>query len=143
MEDEKKESVVTLLDKELRRLLDTIGDVPYLALPSERPEIICFCGRVQELSGYSADEILADRQLWVNMIHPADRERVFAAFAKCKSEGISFEIEYRVIHRDGSVRYVIDEGEPVFDEKGQITEVEGVITDVTELKKAENVLADP
>lgn len=140
MQEEKYQSILMLLDEELHQLIDAIGDVPYLALPSEQPEIICFAGRVKELSGYSADEILADRQLWVNMIHPADRERVFDAFARCKSEGIPFEIEYHIIHKDGSLRYVIDAGEPVFNDKGQITQVEGIITDVSGFKKAENML---
>ena len=140
MQDKKMQSVLTLLDEELGRLLDTIGDVSYLVLPSERPEIVCFCGRAKELSGYSPDEILADRWLWANMIHPDDQERVFAAFAKCKEEGTLFEIEYRVIGKDGSLRYVINAGEPIFNDKGQVTEIEGIITDVTEFKKVKNVL---
>jgi len=132
------QSILTLLDKELNQLLDAIGDVTYLALPSERPEIICFSGRVEEVSGCSADEILADGQLWVNMIHPDDRQRVFAAFDECKDRGTPFEIEYRIIHKDGSVHYVIDKGEPVLNDKGQITHIEGIITDVSEFERAEH-----
>jgi PAS domain S-box-containing protein len=125
-----------LADKELRRLLDSIVVIPYSALPLEQPQIICFARRIEELTGYTADEILANRQLWMSVVYPADRDRVFAAFTRCKNLGIPFEIEYRIIHKDGSLRYVIDEGEPVFNDKGQVTEIEGIITDVGESKKA-------
>jgi len=110
--------------------------VPYSTPPLERPEIVCFARRVEELTGYTAEEILADRRLWINMIFPADRKRVLAAFAKCGKCGIPFEINYRIIHKDGSVRHVIDEGEPVFDDKGRITGIEGMITAVGEYEGA-------
>ncbi|MCJ7719824.1 PAS domain-containing protein [Candidatus Bathyarchaeota archaeon] len=136
MQNAKIQDVLYRLNVELHRFIDTIGDVPYSAMPSEKPEIICFARRIEELTGYTADEILADRQLWMSVVHPADRERVFAAFTRCKNLGVPFEIEYRIIHKDGSLRYVIDEGEPVFNDKGQVTEIEGIITDISEYTKA-------
>jgi len=139
MQEAKNQSILTLLDRELNQLLDAIGDVAYLALPSERPEIICFSGRVEELSGYSADEILGDRQLWIDMIHPDDRQRVFAAFDECRDRGTTFEIEYRIIHKDGSAHYVIDKGEPVLNDKVQIAHIEGIITDVSKCERAEHM----
>jgi len=59
MKEERYQSVLALLDERLRRFIDTIGDVPYIALPAEKPEIICFAGKIKELSGYDANEILA------------------------------------------------------------------------------------
>ena len=133
MQAREKQHNVILEDKTLLQLLDEIiAGVPYSTPPLERPEIVCFARRVEELTGYTAEEILADRQLWINMVFPADRERVLAAFAKCRKCGIPFEINYRIIHKDGSVHHVIDEGEPIFDDKGRITRIEGMITDVRE-----------
>jgi len=140
MQEEKNEPELTLLDKELHRLIDTVPEVPYSALPLERPQIFFIAGgSVERLTGYSAAEIYSDNQLWINMIHPDDRERVCAAFAKCKSEGGGFETEYRIAHKDGSVRYVIDKGEPVLNDKGEITQIEGIITDVSRQKQTEDV----
>jgi hypothetical protein len=136
MQEEKNQYDLTLLDEELYQLVGAVAGVPYSALPLDQPEIICFARRIEELTGYTADQILADRQLWMSVVHPADREQVFAAFTRCKNLGIPFEIEYRIIHKDGSLRYVIDEGEPVFDDKGQVMEIEGIITDISEYTKA-------
>lgn len=135
MQQKKEQPTLELLEEELHELI-AAAQIPYSALPAERPQVICFTESVEGLTGYTPDEILADRRLWVSMIHPADRERVFAAFGRCKEQGTPFEIEYRLIHKDGSLRYVIDEGEAVFNDKGQVTGVEGIITDVSEYKKA-------
>jgi len=139
MQELKIQYILERLSKELYRFIDTIGDVPYIALPSENPEIICFAGKIKELTGYDANEILADRQHWANMIHPDDQERVFDAFAQCKNSGTSFEIEYRIIHKDGTLRYVMDKGEPVFNDKGEITQVEGAISAIGRSRRIENI----
>ena len=139
MNETKIQTVVSHLSRELHRVIDTIGEIPYVALPSERPEIICFAGRIKELSGYDVNEILADREHWENIVHPDDQERVFAAFNKCKNEGAPFEIKYRVIHKDGSLRFVSDKGEPVFNNKGEIKQIEGTITAIGQSCKAESI----
>jgi len=130
---------LTFIAEELHRLFDSIAEVPYSAVPSDRPEVICFARRIEVLTGYIADQILADRQLWINMVHPADRQRVFAAFSRCKNQLTPFEIEYRIIHKDGVLRYVSDRGEPVFNDKGEIAQIDGIITDVSEQEQGEDV----
>ena len=139
MQEAKIQYVLERLNKELHRFIDTIGDIPYIALPSEKPEVICFAGKVKELTGYDANEILADRKHWADMIHPDDQERVFAAFSRCKDSGTPFEIEYQIIHKDGSLRYVLDKGEPVFNNKGEITQVEGIISAIGQSERTENI----
>jgi len=136
MLDKKDQDDMSLFEEELNCLIEAVCEIPYSAPPSEQPQVICFSRRIEELTGYSADQILADQQLWINMVYPADRDRVFAVFARCKNCGMPFEIGYRVIHKDGSLRYVIDRGEPVFDDRGQMTQIDGTITDVSEYKKA-------
>jgi PAS domain S-box-containing protein len=148
MQESRIQYVLEQLKKELHRFIDTLGEIPYVALPLEKPRVICFCEKIKELCGYDADDILADRQLWEKMIYPDDCERVFAAFARCKNKGVPFNIGYRIVHKDGSVRYVNDKGEPVFDDKGEITQIEGTITplfrlcsrQVREITKTENIL---
>ena len=136
MLDKKDQDDMSLFEEELNCLIEAVCEVPYSAPPSEQPQVICFSRRIEELTGYTADQILADQQLWMNMVYPADRERVFAVFAQCKNRGMPFEIGYRLIHKDGSLRYVIDRGEAVFDDQGQMTQIDGTITDVSEYKKA-------
>ena len=139
MQESRIQYVLEQLKTELHRFIDAIGEIPYVALPSEKPYVICFCAKIKELCGYDADDILANRQLWGEMIHPDDYERVFAAFARCKNKGMPFNIGYRIVHKDGSVRYVTDTGEPVFDYRGEITQIEGTITPLGEITKPESI----
>ena len=127
MQETEIQYVLKRLHEELNEFVETIREIPYVALPLERPEIICFAQRIRELSGYDADEILADREHWANLIHPDDSQRVFAAYTECKNLGVSFEVEYRIIHKDGSLRRVMDKGEPVFNGRGDIIHIEGAI----------------
>jgi len=139
MQESKIQYVLDRLDKELHRFIDTIGDIPYVAMPSEKPEIICFAGKIKDLSGYDANEILADKEHWVNIIHPDDQKLVFDAFTRCKNEGMSFYIEYRIVHKNGSLRYVSDKGEPVFNNKGQVIQIDGMITPLGESREPEGI----
>jgi PAS domain S-box-containing protein len=139
MNETQIQTVLKHLGNQLHHFIDTIGDIPYIALPSEKPETICFSGKIEELTGYDANEILADRQHWENLIHPDDREQVFAAFTRCKNEGTPFNMEYRVVHRDGSLWYVSDKGEPVFDNKGKVNQIEGLITPLGEGREPANI----
>jgi len=139
MQETKIQYILERLHKELHRFIDTVGDIPYVALPSEKPEIICFSGKIKELTGYDVNEVLADREHWENMIHPYDRGQVFVAFARCKNEGTPFNIEYRIVHKDGSMRFVSDKGEPVFNNKGEITQIEGLITPIGQGSETENI----
>ena len=132
----KNQSILAVLDEKLHRFIDSLGEVPYVALPPEQPEIICFADNIKALNGYDANDILTDRKFWVEMIHPDDREKVFAAFARCKNKGTGFEIEYRIIHKDGSLRYVSDKGEAVFGNSGKVIHVEGVITLIGDCRKS-------
>jgi len=113
-----------------RRRNDTAGEIHYLARPSGRPQMLCFAESTEELTGYIADRILADRLFWANIIYPADRTGVFSAYDRCKKHGVGFETEYRIVHKDGRRRYVVDKGRPVINDKGRITHIEGTITGV-------------
>ena len=138
MNETQVQTVLKHLSSRLHRFIDMIGEIPYVALPSERPEIICLSGKIKELTGYDVNEILADKEHWENMIHPYDREQVFAAFARCKSEGMPFNIKYRIVHRNGSLCFVSDKGEPVFNNKDEITQIKGLITPIGEGRESES-----
>jgi PAS domain S-box-containing protein len=139
MQETEIQYVLKRLYEELNQFVETVREIPYVALPLGQPKIICFAQRIRELSGYDADEILADKKHWANLIHPDDREKVFAAYTECKKLGVSFEVEYRIIHKDGSLRRVMDKGEPVFNGRGDILHIEGAIILVDQSEKMKSI----
>ena len=50
---------------------------------------------------------------------------------------VPYALEYRIHHRDGSIRWVFDRGQPVFDEAGALLHLDGIFFDVSDRKRAE------
>jgi PAS domain S-box-containing protein len=87
-------------------------------------------------TGYTAEELTSDPLLWKRIIHPDDRARVEAADLETNRSGEPFSLEYRMIRKDGSVLWVLDEGRLVSAAGGPPRWV-GVTLDITARKLAE------
>jgi PAS domain S-box-containing protein len=75
--------------------------------------------------------------------HPEDRAKVIDGFRQALSGGAdSYEVEYRVMHPDGAIRWIFGRGRILRDEHGVATRYSGVDIDITERKKAEAALAE-
>ena len=79
---------------------------------------------------------------WLQVIHPDDRIRVEEIVRKAASGKSELNVEWRIIQSDGSIRWLMSRGKPFFDEKGQATHYLGIVIDITERKKAEEVIQD-
>lgn len=98
--------------------------------------------RYCELIGYSPAETVFDSAFLKSIVHPDDRERVFATIeAHCQGKKGLSVIEYRVISRDGTVRWIEGRGKAVeFDNLGSPTRMVGTIVDISTRKHAEEQL---
>jgi PAS domain S-box-containing protein len=86
--------------------------------------------RCFELLGYTAEELLAEPYHFPRLVHPDDVDRVVAASAGSDRAGV-WDDEYRVIHRDGSVRWVHGVGRRVTPPGVDPAVWHGVTIDVT------------
>jgi PAS domain S-box-containing protein len=77
---------------------------------------------------------------WLNLILPADRERVAAASEAALHRGPRYDVEYRVMKADGAVRVVHSQGDVSRDESGRPLRQFGAMQDITELRHAEQEL---
>jgi PAS domain S-box-containing protein len=86
--------------------------------------------------GYTPEEWKAGR-LWRERLHPDDRERIAASDERFESHGGRVDEEYRLLAKDDSVVWVREETALVRGERGEPLYVQGIMTDVTERKRAE------
>lgn len=70
-------------------------------------------------------------------IHPEDRARYEGAFKRAIGEKSDLDAEFRILLPDSTVRYIRSLGHPVLDAFGEVTQIIGVIMDVTESRQAE------
>uniref|UniRef100_UPI002AFF27E2 PAS domain-containing protein n=1 Tax=Devosia sp. TaxID=1871048 RepID=UPI002AFF27E2 len=78
------------------------------------------------------DPAAPDNDIWRNLIHPDDRERVFDAWDRALATGEAYDIEYRFRHRSGEYRWLRVMAMPQEDGDGQITRWFGTSTDIHE-----------
>ena len=97
---------------------------------------------VENLYGYSVDEWLKDPSLWENAIHPDYRERVFANFLEAQRTGKSMKMEYRIIRKDGELRWVEDHSSWTKNSQGKLTSLNGIMYNITKRKQAEETLRE-
>jgi len=97
----------------------------------------------QRISGYTVDEFMNDPALFVNIVHPEDRDLVVQLFDNEKKiESKIWSMDFRIINRNGDERWIGHYCQPVFDSNGQFLGQRGSNRDITELKNAEKVLVD-
>jgi PAS domain S-box-containing protein len=89
--------------------------------------------------GYRPEDLISQRIRFIDITHPDDRERVTTEVAvHASTQHREYNQEYRIVCADGSVRWVDDHTVVRFDAEGRMTHHEGLITDITSRKLAED-----
>ncbi|GEM_PF-892428 len=94
-------------------------------------------GKIDDMLGYKPGEFPRTLEAWEKAIHPEDRDRVMDTLYRQVRTGEPYYAEYRVIRKNGAIRYWIDRGLPLRDEKGESSHYIGACIDVTEQKRSE------
>ena len=90
----------------------------------------------REIFGQSSDESFGYEEL-KQLIHRDDLARMEAAVQRSISDGDNYDIEYRVVRPDQSIRWVSIRAQPTFDDNGRPLRLQGVSLDITERMKAD------
>jgi PAS domain S-box-containing protein len=94
-------------------------------------------GRVEEVSGYPPSDFIGNSvRTYASIIHPDDVLHVVEKVQEALNAKRPYVIEYRIIHADGSIRWVYEEGQGVFDYNGEFLYLDGVIFDITDMLAA-------
>jgi PAS domain S-box-containing protein len=102
---------------------------------------VFFSPRWQEIHGFTENEISNDLEVWHNRIHPDDFQIVMQTLNDHFAQKTPFfTVEYRVKRQDNSYIWVLDRGQALWDEEGNVIRMAGSETDISERKKAEEEL---
>ena len=134
--------VIEERERRYRTLTSNIpGAVFRCVLHDGRPTMEFVSGRIEEITGRPARGFVADRTLsYADVIHPEDRPKNEREVRRAIEERATYNIEYRLLHADGGVRWVNERGSSIFSKGGELQWVDGVIFDITERKRSEEAL---
>jgi diguanylate cyclase (GGDEF)-like protein/PAS domain S-box-containing protein len=122
-----------------RALIEHLDAVVYLdPIDADVPSLYV-SPQVTDLLGITQEDWLTDPYAWSRRVHPEDLDRVWEEYAEALEAAEPRERHYRMIHEDGSVRYVVEQAYPIRDADGTPYMVQGLIFDVTNRKSAEEL----
>jgi diguanylate cyclase (GGDEF)-like protein/PAS domain S-box-containing protein len=125
-----------------RELVERIPAVSYVAELDEIGTIRYISPQVEQLLGYPPEAFAPPSELWYDLVHPDDRDRVLAEAARVFREGREYECEFCMVAADGREVHVWERVTIIRDDAGEPLFTQGVVVDITELRRAETALRD-
>jgi PAS domain S-box-containing protein len=122
-----------------RRLVEHVPSVFWM-FDEDFSRAIYVSASYESVFGLSLESVYANATSFLEAVHPDDMGLMHAAMKRMQA-GTAESVEYRVVHPDGTIRWVASRGAAVRDEKGEVYQLVGVTDDVTERKAAELKLA--
>jgi two-component system cell cycle sensor histidine kinase/response regulator CckA len=123
-----------------RGLVESIPAVIYIDAPGRPWTTRYMSPQIEELLGFTPEEMMGEGSKWLEQIHPDDRDRVVAESANHLKTGEALLSSYRMIARSGDTVWVSRRAAIVKDERGRPMFSQGVVFDVTDLKEMEERL---
>lgn len=117
-------------EERYRQMSENLPVVVYSALPDEAGTMLFISPKIKELSGYPSEEFIADPELWWRLIDAADRDWVRGQRQVQGARG--FQLEYRIVDREGTRKWVRDCAVAVCDARGQVVTISGFLEDVSQ-----------
>ncbi len=139
-ESKRMEEVLRASETKYRIVADNTHDWEYWVNPEGR--FLYTSPSCQRITGYAANEFETDPGLLSHIVHPDDLARFEAHVEQDLTTSASGEVEFRIIHRDGAMRWIGHVCQTVFDAQGWFLGRRGSNRDITDRKKAEKALQE-
>ncbi|WP_019487250.1 PAS domain S-box protein [Kamptonema formosum] len=123
------QDVITEERERFRQMAETIDQVFWMTDP-QKNQFLYVSPAFEQIWGITCLEVYENPQLFFEFIHPEDRDRAIGA-VETQIQG-EYDREYRIIRRDGSVRWIHDRAFPIRNSLGEVYRIVGVADDITD-----------
>ncbi len=119
-------------------LVNNIPGITFRCKADKYWTMLFMATQVDTITGYSSEELIGNAETsYGKLIHPDDQGMVKREVEAAITANTPWEIEYRVKHKDGSLKWVYEKGNAIKDEDGTVQYLDGFILDISAKKKAE------
>lgn len=142
---DREQAVAALRESELayHTLAENLPGIVYRVFIRENNRMQFFNKAAKDTTGFSAEELLPGDICSIDpLILIEDHERVAVEVRYAVAQGRPFSVQYRIRHKDGSIRYLMEQGTPVTGPDGEPLFIDGIIFDVTDRVQAEQDLSE-
>ncbi len=128
-------------EERYRSFIQNLNGIAYRGNVDFEPEF--FHGAVEKITGYTEQDFMEGKIQWDSIIHKDDLP---GCLEKVKERILHkprvAEGEFRIVHRDGSIRWIHEIFQTIFDDSGEVIGSQGIQHDITEHKQAEEALRE-
>jgi PAS domain S-box-containing protein len=131
------EAALSQSEDKFRQLAENIQDVFWVTDATDH-RVLYVSPAYETLWGVSRESLYQNPQQWLDAIHPEDRSQVEQTLRDHSAEG-HYDHEFRIIHTNGTIRWVRNRAFPIKNESGEIIRLAGIAEDITERQRVEEI----
>ena len=137
----KNHEALSQSEMRLRTLISNVTGAVYRTIFHDGWTIQFISDAIEMISGYPVEYFTGKPvRVHTELIHPDDRNMVDNAFRRLIQVREPYVVEYRIRHADGSVRWILDKGQVIYSDNGEILSLDGILSDITAIKLSEEKL---
>lgn len=146
-EEIKKREVITQQLNESREQLNSIlsnlAGAAYRCFLDDQYTMKYISEKIFDISGYHANEYIDNAEKsFAAIIHPDDQDFCRQNIQEAILHKTHYEFEYRIIHKNGQIVWVSENGKGIYNDNDELTYLDGIIIDITRRKEAEFAAAE-
>lgn len=136
------ETALKQSEQQVRSLIENIPGITYRCLPNTEWKTLFMSDACESITGYPVSDFTktTHAKTFQDLIHPEDRDRIRKEVDAAIAEKRTFTLEYRIVHKNGDIKWLWENGSGLFGGNGEVLFLDGVILDITERRSIEEAL---
>jgi len=130
-------------EKQLSSLIRNMPAAIHRCCLDEEWTTLFMSSHIKQICGYAYSDFIQNQiRSYQALIHPEDHDKALAEIKEAIAQQEAYSIEYRIIHADGSMRWVLEKGSQNYDNRNQCNVIDSIIFDITERIEKEREFKD-